>query len=142
MQGHSLLHINRSLKLITIFWQDEISRINAAIKKSREHAVKGKFLGSAFIRCNLQMGAHVLAQCLSYHEVCLLSLPFCHSLTFFQLATVDVQQVDGSQSKRYHMEQFGRWSSGNEITLRPFVGRHDWSHHHLGIPRRIYRHPQ
>jgi hypothetical protein len=25
-------------------------------------------MGSAFIRCNLQMGAHILAQCLSYHE--------------------------------------------------------------------------
>lgn len=26
-------------------------------------------MGSAFIRCNLQMGAHILSQCLSYHEV-------------------------------------------------------------------------
>lgn len=26
-------------------------------------------LGSAFIQCNLQLGAHVLAQCVSYHKV-------------------------------------------------------------------------
>lgn len=30
---------------------------------------EGKFLGSVFILCNLQMGAHILAQCVSYHEV-------------------------------------------------------------------------
>lgn len=50
--------------------QAEISRLNQEIKTAREHIVKGKFLGTAFIRCNLQLGAHVLAQCLSYHEVC------------------------------------------------------------------------
>lgn len=44
-------------------------RLNAGIKEARANIVKGKFLGSAFIRCNLQMGAHVLAQCVSYHEV-------------------------------------------------------------------------
>jgi len=43
--------------------------LNAKVKEAREHIVQGRFLGSAFIRCNLQMGAHVLAQCVSYHEV-------------------------------------------------------------------------
>ncbi|KAF5322492.1 hypothetical protein D9619_001365 [Psilocybe cf. subviscida] len=56
-------------KVDTINWcRDEISHLNKEIVKAREHIVKGKFLGSAFIRCNLQMGAHILAQCLSYHE--------------------------------------------------------------------------
>jgi len=50
--------------------QAEISRLNKEINDNRQHVAKGKFLGSAFIRCNLQMGAHVLSQCLSYHEVC------------------------------------------------------------------------
>jgi hypothetical protein len=49
--------------------QNEIARLNKEIKEAREHIIKGKFLGSAFVRCNLQMGAHVLAQCVSYHEV-------------------------------------------------------------------------
>jgi hypothetical protein len=49
--------------------QAEIARLNTEMKEIREHIVKGKFLGSIFIRCNLQMGAHVLAQCVSYHEV-------------------------------------------------------------------------
>ncbi|KAL0946485.1 hypothetical protein HGRIS_012702 [Hohenbuehelia grisea] len=56
-------------KVDTVEWcMEEISRLNNEIKDGREHIVKGKFLGSAFIRCNLQMGAHVLAQCVSYHE--------------------------------------------------------------------------
>jgi len=47
----------------------EISRLNKAIETGRSHiSTKAKFLGSAFIRCNLQIGAHVLAQCVSYHE--------------------------------------------------------------------------
>lgn len=53
----------------TIDWfKAEISRLNKEIKDNRQHVAKGKFLGSTFIRCNLQMGAHVLSQCLSYHE--------------------------------------------------------------------------
>ncbi|KAF9467356.1 DUF221 family protein [Collybia nuda] len=56
-------------KVDTIDWcKDEIARLNGSIKEARANIVKGKFLGSAFIRCNLQMGAHVLAQCVSYHE--------------------------------------------------------------------------
>ncbi|KAH9485237.1 hypothetical protein JR316_0002144 [Psilocybe cubensis] len=56
-------------KVDTIQWcKEEISKLNIDIKSRREHIVEGKFLGSAFIRCNLQMGANVLAQCLSYHE--------------------------------------------------------------------------
>lgn len=50
------------------YFKAEISRLNKEIKDNREHLSKGKFLGSVFMRCNLQLGAHVLAQCLSYHE--------------------------------------------------------------------------
>ncbi|KAJ7268676.1 late exocytosis, associated with Golgi transport-domain-containing protein [Mycena haematopus] len=50
-------------KVETIPWcTDEISKLNHNI------SVKGKFLGSVFIRCNLQLGAHVLAQCVSHHQ--------------------------------------------------------------------------
>ncbi|KAF5351925.1 hypothetical protein D9756_007456 [Leucocoprinus leucothites] len=56
-------------KVDTIEWcKQEISELNEKLRQGREHIVKGRFLGSAFIRCNLQLGAHVLAQCLSYHE--------------------------------------------------------------------------
>ncbi|KAF9453915.1 DUF221-domain-containing protein [Macrolepiota fuliginosa MF-IS2] len=56
-------------KVDTIDWcKQEIAELNKSLKEGREHIVKGKFLGSAFIRCNLQIGAHVLAQCVSYHE--------------------------------------------------------------------------
>lgn len=56
-------------KVDTINWcKEEIARLNIAIDEERKKS-EGKFLGSAFIRCNLQMGAHVLAQCVSYHEV-------------------------------------------------------------------------
>ncbi|KAG7442520.1 DUF221-domain-containing protein [Guyanagaster necrorhizus] len=55
-------------KVDTLDWcRDEISRLNSAIEEEREKG-EGKFLGSAFVRCNLQIGAHVLAQCVSYHE--------------------------------------------------------------------------
>ncbi|KAL0573076.1 phosphate metabolism protein 7 [Marasmius crinis-equi] len=56
-------------KLDTIEWcTEEIARLNEQIKETRARHVEGKFLGSVFIRCNLQMGAHILAQCVSYHE--------------------------------------------------------------------------
>ncbi|GJE96634.1 hypothetical protein PsYK624_128340 [Phanerochaete sordida] len=60
-------------KVDTIDWcKDEISKLNKSITEKRaeiEHADKmPKPLGSAFIQCNLQMGAHVLAQCVSYHK--------------------------------------------------------------------------
>jgi len=56
-------------KVDTIEWcKDQISSVNIDIKGSREKIVEGKFLGSAFIRCNIQLGAHVLSQCLSYHK--------------------------------------------------------------------------
>ncbi|KAG5729523.1 hypothetical protein E4T56_gene4603 [Termitomyces sp. T112] len=56
-------------KVDTINWcKDEIVRLNKRIEEERANFVGGKSLGSAFIRCNLQIGAHVLAQCLSYHE--------------------------------------------------------------------------
>jgi calcium permeable stress-gated cation channel len=43
--------------------------LNKEIEAARASTVSGKFLGSAFLRCNLQMGAHVLAQCVSHHKV-------------------------------------------------------------------------
>ena len=53
----------------TLDWcKDEIARLNKDIDEQREKS-EGRFLGSAFVRCNLQMGAHILSQCLSYHEV-------------------------------------------------------------------------
>ncbi|KAG9226508.1 hypothetical protein CCMSSC00406_0005825 [Pleurotus cornucopiae] len=56
-------------KVDTVDWcKEEISRLNIEIAEARSHVVNGKFLGSAFIRCRLQMGAHVLAQCVSFHE--------------------------------------------------------------------------
>lgn len=56
-------------KVDTIEWcKAEISTLNEQIKEKRGVHEEGKFLGSAFIRCNLQMGAHILSQCLSYHE--------------------------------------------------------------------------
>lgn len=54
---------------LSIGWQDEIARLNVVIANKQQHIVKGKFLGSVFIRCNLQMGAHVLAQCVCHHKV-------------------------------------------------------------------------
>ncbi|KAF7376421.1 hypothetical protein MSAN_00057600 [Mycena sanguinolenta] len=56
-------------KVETIPWcTDEIAKLNREIAETRQHTGKGKFLGSVFIRCNLQLGAHVLAQCVSYHQ--------------------------------------------------------------------------
>ncbi|KAJ7045820.1 DUF221 family protein [Mycena alexandri] len=56
-------------KVETIPWcTEEIAKLNHDIGEARKHIVKGKFLGSVFIRCNLQLGAHVLAQCVSYHR--------------------------------------------------------------------------
>lgn len=55
-------------KVDTLEWcREEISRLNSAIEEERGRG-EGNFLGSAFVRCNLQIGAHVLAQCVSYHE--------------------------------------------------------------------------
>ncbi|KAG7093058.1 hypothetical protein E1B28_009350 [Marasmius oreades] len=56
-------------KVDTIEWcTEEIARLNKDIQATRARHVEGKFLGSVFIRCNLQIGAHILAQCVSYHE--------------------------------------------------------------------------
>ncbi|KAF9058941.1 hypothetical protein BDP27DRAFT_529917 [Rhodocollybia butyracea] len=51
------------------WYKDEISRRNSEIASARSLCSEGKFLGSVFILCNLQIGAHILAQCVSYHEV-------------------------------------------------------------------------
>lgn len=47
--------------------KDEIAQHNNNIKFLREQVRDDKPLGSAFIQCNLQMGAHVLAQCIAHH---------------------------------------------------------------------------
>ncbi|EEB99690.1 hypothetical protein MPER_00584, partial [Moniliophthora perniciosa FA553] len=54
----------------TIEWcAEEIGRLNREIdERRRSLSGKTKFLGSIFIRTNLQMGAHILAQCVSWHE--------------------------------------------------------------------------
>lgn len=53
----------------TIDWcTKEIVRLNVEIDKLRETLPNCLPQGCAFVQCNLQMGAHVLAQCVSYHE--------------------------------------------------------------------------
>ncbi|KAB5591080.1 hypothetical protein CTheo_5492 [Ceratobasidium theobromae] len=53
----------------TFDWcKSEIVRLTGEINESRKGLPQGKPHGSAFVQCNLQMGAHVLAQCVSYHE--------------------------------------------------------------------------
>ena len=53
----------------TIDWcTKEIVRLNVEIDKLRETLPDCLPQGCAFVQCNLQMGAHVLAQCVSYHE--------------------------------------------------------------------------
>jgi hypothetical protein len=55
--------------------------LNQEIDEHRKHVSKGKSLGSAFVECNLQLGAHVLAQCVSYHEVSIPELPSCATVS-------------------------------------------------------------
>ncbi|KAH7339317.1 DUF221-domain-containing protein [Rhizoctonia solani] len=56
-------------KVDTFVWcKTEIARLNDEINQKRKGLAECKPHGSAFIQCNLQMGAHVLAQCVSYHE--------------------------------------------------------------------------
>jgi hypothetical protein len=59
------------VKVDTIEWaKKEIPRLNDEIARARMELPNAKPHGAAMIMCNLQMGAHVLAQCTSYHEVC------------------------------------------------------------------------
>jgi calcium permeable stress-gated cation channel len=53
----------------TYLMKAEIARLNARIAEERQKISQDSFLGCVFICCKLQMGAHVLAQCVSYHEV-------------------------------------------------------------------------
>ncbi|CAE6449878.1 unnamed protein product [Rhizoctonia solani] len=56
-------------KVDTFDWcKTEIARLNDEINEKRKGLPECEPHGSAFIQCNLQMGAHVLAQCVSYHE--------------------------------------------------------------------------
>ncbi|KAI0696365.1 hypothetical protein BC835DRAFT_1305678 [Cytidiella melzeri] len=52
--------------------QSSGARLNKSIDKKQPTLLHGetkpRLLGSAFIQCNLQMGAHVLAQCVSHHQ--------------------------------------------------------------------------
>lgn len=58
-------------KVDTIEWaKKEIPRLNDKIAQARMELPNAKPHGAAMIMCNFQMGAHVLAQCTSYHEVC------------------------------------------------------------------------
>lgn len=50
-------------------FQEEIARLNKEIDELRSNLGETKPMGSAFIQCNLQLGAHVLAQCVSFHKV-------------------------------------------------------------------------
>jgi hypothetical protein len=52
--------------------------------------------GSAFVQCNLQMGAHVLAQCVSYHE------PLKMSQKWIEVAPDDIiwNNIDDVSFKR------------------------------------------
>ena len=57
-------------KVNTIEWcKQEIAVLNSDIPGLRHNVSQGKPLGSVFIECNLQIGAHILAQVVSYHEV-------------------------------------------------------------------------
>lgn len=90
-------------KVDTIQWcKDEISRLNKSIEEKRAalaHADKmPKPLGSAFIQCNLQMGAHVLAQCVSYHK------PLMMAEKFIEVSPKDViwdNIDDGAYERRF-----------------------------------------
>ncbi|KAL1744955.1 hypothetical protein HDZ31DRAFT_37437 [Schizophyllum fasciatum] len=50
------------------YWKFEIDRLNKEIDVLRHDSHTKEFKGSVFVRCNLQMGAHILAQCVSHHE--------------------------------------------------------------------------
>lgn len=63
---------------------DRIQELNERIKELRLKLPDEKPFGSCFIQCNLQIGAHVLAQCLSYHE------PLFMSDRWIEIAPEDV----------------------------------------------------
>jgi len=53
----------------TIDWcTKEITRLNVEIEKLQETLSNCPSQGSAFLQCNLQMGAHILTQCVTYHD--------------------------------------------------------------------------
>ncbi|KAG8834258.1 hypothetical protein FRC17_009267 [Serendipita sp. 399] len=47
---------------------DNISKLNDQITEARKKLSEAKSWGAAFIQCNLQIGAHVIGQCVPYHE--------------------------------------------------------------------------
>ncbi|KAK7039087.1 phosphate metabolism protein 7 [Paramarasmius palmivorus] len=58
-------------KVDTIEWcAEEVGKLNEEIDVARRGVRQGesKFLGSIFIRTTLPIGAHILAQCVSWHE--------------------------------------------------------------------------
>jgi len=56
-------------KVDTIEWaKKEIPRLDREIMAARKNLPNLEAAGSAFVELNLQLGAHVLTQCVSYHE--------------------------------------------------------------------------
>lgn len=47
---------------------EQIARLNDEIEAVRKNLSECKPFGAAFIECELQIGAHVISQCVSYHE--------------------------------------------------------------------------
>ncbi|KAF8314939.1 DUF221-domain-containing protein [Clavulina sp. PMI_390] len=88
-------------KVDTIAWcKEEIPRLTALIEEKRKVLPEAKPHGAAMIMCNLQMGAHVLAQCASYHE------PLKMVDKWIELAPEDVvwENIDDGA-----IETRGRW---------------------------------
>ncbi|KAF8532738.1 DUF221-domain-containing protein [Gautieria morchelliformis] len=71
-------------------YKREISHLNAKIDDLRRKIDTAKPLGSAFIQCNLQMGAHVLAQCVSHHEASRISSPLKMSYKWVHVNPKDI----------------------------------------------------
>ncbi|KAG8922564.1 hypothetical protein FRC02_011782 [Tulasnella sp. 418] len=56
-------------KVDTITWcKEEIARLSHLIDERRAQVGERKSQGSAFVQCNLQIGAHILSQVVTYHE--------------------------------------------------------------------------
>ncbi|ELU38476.1 DUF221 family protein [Rhizoctonia solani AG-1 IA] len=83
-------------------FQTEIARLNDEINEKRKGLPECKPHGSAFIQCNLQMGAHVLAQCVSYHE------PLKMSQKWVEVAPDDIiwDNIDDVRSSSEAMNRY------------------------------------
>jgi calcium permeable stress-gated cation channel len=63
---------------------NRLGELNEKIEAARKLLPECKPFGSCFIQCNLQIGAHVIAQCVSYHE------PLFMSQRWIEVAPEDV----------------------------------------------------